>query len=266
MRLQRWPGIAAVLLALPAAAGSTPSADNASIAPGRPAVPEAVRFNPPVDRDLLLEISDRRQLRDGREVLFRIENRLRFTRGEGGMIATIRRSAIDCAGPAEICATYRRAMAGWVGSVNRYAVDATGAIITLVDSDVSAVGDGLPEAQAVLAQVEQQRPGALGMAELREALVYVGQSLDPQMLAGTADQPPDEINVDIVGPDRADISSTTLIRLDSDPAVAIIRDRRDQVDLTTGLVIESVVTSRDARLPAGSGAVPFSDRRWRLTS
>ncbi|QJQ31109.1 hypothetical protein GV829_00450 [Sphingomonas lacunae] len=226
--------------------------------------PESVPFNPPFDRDLSLSISDRRQLADGREVLFSVENRLRFTRGQGGMIATLRRDAVDCNGPEPVCNAYRRAMATWIGTVQRYAIAANGAIRPLVGGDVLAVGDGLPEAQAILSQIEQQSPGALGMAELREALSYVGHPLDPGVLAAVWRESPDELAVTIHPDQVAEIVSRTSVRLDSDPTVAIVRDKRDRVDLTTGLVLESVVTSRDAAVASGPNAPILSSRLWRL--
>lgn len=264
MRQLGWPGFAAALFVIPATVASAPVTEPASAGSAVRGDIPPVAFNPPFDRDLSLTISDRRQLPNGDEIFFTVQNRLRFTRGQGGMIATIRRDSIDCTGPARLCATYRQAMAGWMGTVQRYAIAADGRISTLVDNDVLLAGDGLPEARAILAHIEQQRPGALGMAELREALSYVGQPLDSTTLDAPGRDSPDEIVVTMLPGQLAEITYSSRIRLESDPTVAIVREQRDRVDLTTGLVLESVATSRDAALAPGANAPVLSDRRWRI--
>lgn len=264
MGLAVWPEFTVALLvaaALPAAA-QPPDAVRDSNSAGAHLSP--VAFNPPFDQNLSLTITDRRLLPDGREVMFLISNRLRFTRGEGGMIATLRRDSIDCSGSETVCTTYRRAMAGWVGTIERFAVGADGQISPLVASDPSVAGEGVPAAEAAIAYVESQQPGALGMAELREALRYVGQSLEAAALSGLSPHPPEDIEVTPLSDQHVDIVYRTRIQLDSDPTVAIVRDRRDRIDTTTGLVIESIVTSRDGALAATSDVPPFSDRRWSL--
>jgi hypothetical protein len=156
-------------------------------------------------------------------------------------------------------------MAGWVGTIQRFAIDRDGQISALVESDLSAVGEGVPSAQAALSYVESQQPGSLGMAELREALRYVGQPLDANSLGTLSAHPPEEIAVHLLPDQQADVVYRTRIQLESDPSIVIVRDRRDRVDLATGLVIESAVTSRDGVSPASRDTPPFSERRWQLT-
>ncbi len=102
------------------------------------------------------------------------------------------------------------------------------------------------------------------MAELREALSYVGQPLDSTTLDAPGRNSPDEIVVTMLPGQLAEITYSSRIRLESDPTVAIVREQRDRVDLTTGLVLESVATSRDAALAPGANAPVLSDRRWRI--
>ena len=250
---------AAVVVGAPAAACAQ---SNAPSTPSPVTGGGALRLDPPVNRDLVLTISDRRLLADGGEAIFTIHNRLRFTRGDGGLIATLRRDQIDCIGPDAICETYRRAMASWVGTVQRYAIFEDGSINTLIAADLDGVGAGSQLAMSTLAQVEQERPGALGMAEMRELLRYIGRPLDTASLLAATDQQPDQLSVTLSNNGReAHVNSQTSLRLAADPSVQLVRSRADEIDLATGLLTGSRTTMVDPT----HAATPVSIRDWQLT-
>lgn len=255
--------LAGLMLAVPSVTAAQQTGTGGET--GEPAVSagsilEPLRLNPPLNQELSLTISDRRLLEDGGTAFFTLRSRLRFTRGEGGMIATLRRDAVECAGPEAICTTFRRAMAAWVGTVQRFGVSPDGGIATLVSAHTAGVGAGVPRAMEVIEHQEREQPGIWGIAELREALRYVGQMMEPGNLASAAAVEPDNIAVRTVDGGRVEVVSTSTIRFDGDPSVRLSRIQRDRVDVATGLLTGSVMTSWET----GSNGTPLSEREWSL--
>lgn len=223
-----------------------------------PAVP--IALNPPIDIELPITIRDTRILSDGGQAEFTIHNRLRFTRGQGGIIATLRRDAVDCVGPEVVCEAYRGAMAAWIGTVQRFAVTADGRIDTLIRADLAGVGAGSAGATELIGAAEARNPGMLGEAELREALRYVGQEMTANYIADQIGSEQDEVSVTYISDNQVLIWSRVVVRLDNDPATILFNERCDRIDLGTGLLVESISLSN-----AGEDlGPPVSDRRWTL--
>lgn len=205
-------------------------------------------------------ITDLRLLPDGGQAEFSIHNRLRFTRGNGGMIATLRRDAVDCTGPEAVCNAYRRAMLTWVGSIQRFAVSSDGAVATLISADMEGVGAGSPSATALVAAAESRNPGLLGEAELREALRYVGRELVANDLADQAGSEQDQVVISYGPGNQALVWSRVMLRLEDHPETALVNERCDRIDLSTGLLVDSANSST----AVDDIGPPVSDRRWTI--
>lgn len=238
--------------------GSLATPDEPAV--GAPSPVETIALNPPTDRDLPITIRDTRMLSDGGQAEFTIHNRLRFTRGQGGMIATLRRDAVDCTGSDAVCEAYRGAMAAWVGSVQRFAVTADGRVATLIRAELDGVGAGSAGATELIGAAEARNPGMLGEAELREAMRYVGHAMVANDLADQIGLQQDEVAITYLPDNQAAVWSRVVVRLESDPEISLINERCDRVDLSTGLLVESASLSKAAE-DLGS---PISDRRWTL--
>jgi hypothetical protein len=221
---------------------------------------DPITLNPPTDRDLPITIRDVRLLPDGRLAEFTIRNRLRFVRGEGGMIATLRRDAVDCVGPEPICGAYRGAMAAWTGSIQRFAVTPDGRIATLIRADLVGVGEGSPEAIALISAAEQRNPGMLGEAELREAMRYIGQDMGDNLRSDPAGSERDHVTVGRRLDNQLLVWSRSTAPINTSDDESLSSERCDLVDLDSGLLLDSVIVSK----ASGDTGPPISDRRWTL--
>lgn len=248
--------IAAIVPALVALASSAmappPVATEAPSVSGTIGIPLA----PPLDRTLLIELDDVRQTADGSRVRFVLRQRLLFRRGEGGLIASITRVAVECDGAARYCDAFRNLLTPGIGSTRRFAVE-VGAEPTLLAGGpaIAPLRDGAPGAASAerASTLEAELPGQVSAAELREALRFSDRLLPASAAAS------DDAAFTVTAIDDA---SATIVETETIEAggTTLIRRSESRVDRVTGLITAALTRSFDARNPA----LTISERRWTL--
>lgn len=239
--------LVASALAVP---GPTMAQDTAHAADGT-----IIGFAPPLDRNFIIEQGDTRTLPDGSQVHFIERLRLRFIRGEGGLLASLTRIAVDCAGPDQPCAAFRRVMTAGIGTVRRFAL-APDASVSLLAGDIAIEPLATPRGDpaAIARNSEASQPGQVSTAELRAVLKFADRVLPARATApGAAELEVRSVDAGIV----------TIVEREDLPAGSqtVPREVTSRVDSATGLVLSSV-----ARVWTGTDrAVLVSDRHWQLT-
>ena len=247
-----------VVLAMVAAVASGDA--QASVSPAVALDQPPLALSAPTAKDMVVTKRIERPMPDGTVATFRIDHRLRFVQGEGGMIATMERTAIDCVAAEAMCTRFNAALSPGIGNVRRFAVGRDGAIQLLAGTYAVAEGSHpgrRADPAAIVRAVEREVPGALSIEEMREAVRFIGQRL--VVGATVADGGGSQVaRVDSISDGVARLSAEEV----SEPVSGVIMRRRRTwtVDLASGLVRSSEIrTTRVNSALAAGGPEPLVD-------